>query len=142
MHNQKNVITLEKLITEINDLKSVLNPLDCINSITKMFFNYVGETVDQTFANELQTEEIEAIHKLLYFLQSIHKDEIIEGNIDLLFPAETSAPVRSGLTKIFFHSLKKHWSSGKKYTLELTDVQNMEILFDQLNMIEEIRISA
>lgn len=142
MKNKNNVINLQDLITEIKDIKEVLNPLDSINSIVKMFFNYVGETVSQYFANELEEPEIEAIHKLLYFLQSIHKDEITEENVDTLFPAETIAPVRSGLTKIFFHSLKKHWSQDKKYTLELNDVQNIEILFDQINIIEQLRFSA
>ena len=133
----QNSTTAELILNEITEFNELLNPSDCMETISRMFFHYFGATIDQRFANEITQPELRLIEHILGFLKECKDEKKGEQWLHYLLSQQNLLNCRTGLNKIFFKYLKSSFDYDNNI-LELNDIQNMEILFEFLNTVEGI----
>lgn len=136
---KNNPTTISVLIlTEINEFNELINPLDCMRTISKMFFDYVGSTIDQSFSNELTQIELILINQTLEFLNDCKLGANMENSLQLVVHNQHNRLYcRTALNKIFFKFIKNKFEDGECIS-KLDDIRNMEALFEFFNTIENI----
>ena len=124
----------ELILNKIKEFTELTKPLDCMNTIIRMFFEYL----QSSSTNKLTQIELVLIEQTIAFLSDCQKGIKPEISLQpIVFGQRNRIYCRTGLNKILFNYLKNSVSESE-CSLQLEEIQNIESLFDFFNEIEQI----
>ena len=124
----------ELILNKIKEFTELTKPLDCINTIVKIFFKYWQSSSN----NELTQIELILIEQTIAFLSDCQKGIKPEISLQIIIGSQKNRMhCRTGLNKIIFNYLKNSVSESE-CSLQLEEIQNIESLFEFFNEIEQV----